>query len=239
MVVSRLVGRPLSSPNVYLPGGSILGEAYDGFFNPVGLVQQSMENEEPVIYVSANYRVGVFGFAAAKVLREHKAENLGLRDQYLALQWVRDNIASFGGDPSRVTLFGQSFGGISVGLQMIAWGGTHEKLFHKAIITSGAISANRKDAFATKNTIAVAEGVNCTGENGEVDEASLSCLREAPLADLLKSNLHVATTVKPTFGFAAFSAVIDGDIIPDQPEKLLTDGKFLKGSHPFKILSTK
>ena len=63
-----------------------------------------------------NYRAGVFGFAAAKVLRENKAENLGLRDQYLALEWIREDIAAFGEDPSRITLFGQSFGGISVGL---------------------------------------------------------------------------------------------------------------------------
>lgn len=233
-MVSELVNAPLSASNEHPIGGSILGEAYDGFFNPVGLVRQSIENEEPIVYVAMNYRVGVFGFAAAKVLQENKAENLGLRDQHLALEWIRDNIAAFGGDPSRITLFGQSFGGISVGLQMVAWGGKQEKLFHKAIITSGAISADRNNAFAIKNTAAVANGVKCTDKHGVVDEAAVSCLRNAPLADLLKSNLDVATTVRPSYGFAAFSPVVDGDIIPDQPEKLLTEGKFLRGSHPFR-----
>lgn len=216
-------------------GGSIIGDAYDGFFNPVGLVQQSIENEEPVIYVAANYRVGVFGFPAAKVLRDNKAENLGLRDQYLALQWVRDNIAAFGGDPNSVTLFGQSFGGISVGLQMVAWGGKQEKLFHKAIITSGAISANRNDANAKKNTLAVAMKVECAPWNGEVDEGSISCMQSVPLEDLLKANIDVATTFSAPYGFAAFSPVIDGDVIPDQPENLLAEGKFLKGTYTYSL----
>ena len=194
---------------------------------------QSIRNEEPVIYVAANYRVGVFGFPASKFLRDNKSENLGLRDQHLALEWIRDNIAAFGGDPDSVTLFGQSFGGISVGLQMVAWGGKQEKLFHKAIITSGAISANRNDAKAKANTAAVARKVECAVEHGVVDEASISCLRSVPLADLLKANLDVATAFSAPYGFAAFSPIIDGDLIPDQPEKLLTEGKFLKGIQPF------
>jgi carboxylesterase type B len=209
-------------------GGSILGTAYDGLFNPVGLVQQSVQNGEPVVYVAMNYRVGIFGFAAAETLKRDKAENNGLRDQHLALKWIRDNISAFGGDPSRVTLFGQSFGGISVGLQLVAWGGKQEALFHKAIMTSGAISKDRNDAFAKNNTAAVADELKCTTEKGVVDNGVLACLRESPLADLLKANLDVAAKTKPSYGFAAFSPVVDGDMIPDQPKRLLEMGHFLR-----------
>ncbi|KAI9711925.1 MAG: hypothetical protein M1812_007079 [Candelaria pacifica] len=209
-------------------GGAILGDAYDGYFNPVGLVQQSVANGQPVIYVAANYRIGVFGFAAAAALRDAKSENIGLRDQYVALEWVKNNIAAFGGDPDNVTLFGQSFGGISVGLQMVAYGGEREALFHKAIMTSGAISSDRSGKSVVKNTAAVAEGLKCTTAGGIVDDAVLACLREAPLADLFEVQYGVATRAKPSFGFAAFTAVIDGDILPYQPDKLLQEGRFLK-----------
>lgn len=174
-----------------------------------------------------NYRIGVFGFAAAQPLREQKSENIGLRDQRLALEWMRDHIAAFGGDPSRVTLFGQSFGGISIGLQMVAWGGQQEKLFNKAIMASGAISVNRNDAFVTKNTLAVAKAANCTNEHNVVDDSTIACMRGLPLSDLNKHNLDVAMKVKPSMGFAAFSAVVDGDMLPEQPLKLLNEGKFL------------
>lgn len=67
------------------------------FFNPVGLVQQAVKNDQPVIYAAMNYRLGVFGFASAGALRSAKSENIGLRDQYLALQWIKENIGAFGG----------------------------------------------------------------------------------------------------------------------------------------------
>jgi carboxylesterase type B len=177
-----------------------------------------------------NYRIGIFGFAAAKALRDAKSENIGLRDQYAAMEWVRDNIADFGGDPARITLWGQSFGAISVGLQMVAYGGKRPALFEKAIMASGAISANRSDQFAVQNTAVVAEGLGCTAAGGVVDDHALECLRKTPRARLLKEQLDQATKVKPPFGFAAFSAVVDGDVIPDQPFKLLQAGRFLRSS---------
>lgn len=58
-----------------------------------------------------NYRLNIFGFALSEALRSNNSLNVGLRDQRLALEWVRGNIAWFGGDPNRVTIFGQSSGG--------------------------------------------------------------------------------------------------------------------------------
>lgn len=211
-----------------MTGGAILGEAYDELFNPVGLVQQSVANGQPVLYVAMNYRIGIFGFASAKVLRDAKSENVGLRDQYAAIEWVKDNIAAFGGDPDDITLFGQSFGSISIGLQMVAYGGEREALFHKAIMTSSGISGDRSNEFVRSNTAAVAEALKCTSNSGTIDDSALECMRETPLATLLKVQLAQATKVRPSFGFAAFTAVIDGDLIPDQPYKLLQEGRFSK-----------
>ncbi|KAG8534387.1 uncharacterized protein KY384_001232 [Bacidia gigantensis] len=209
-------------------GGSFVGQAYDKTFNPIGLIQQSIANDQPVIYVAMNYRVGVFGFAAAEFLKTQKAENNGLRDQHLALKWVRDNIDAFGGDPNRVTLYGQSFGSISVGLQLIAWGGEQEKLFHRAILCSGSIAGDRGDTAVKANTVDVASRLGCPLEDGIIDEKALACLKNVPLEDLLKINIAVAREARPPFGFRAFTPVIDEDMIPDTPSKLLEQGRFLQ-----------
>lgn len=77
-------------------------------------MQESVVNGLPVIHVAINYRLGVFGFAQSEELRKEGSENAGLRDQRLALEWVREHIGTFGGDGERVTVFGQSSGGKSL-----------------------------------------------------------------------------------------------------------------------------
>lgn len=94
-----------------------------------------------VILVTVNYRLGPFGFLCAPELIEETpagAGNYGLMDQIASLEWVRDNIAAFGGDPDNVTIFGQSAGAISV--QCLACSPKAKGLFHKAIIQSGGFT---------------------------------------------------------------------------------------------------
>jgi para-nitrobenzyl esterase len=93
-----------------------------------------------IVVVAVNYRLGVFGFVdfGAALEDDRIASNLGLRDQILALQWVRDHIAAFGGDPGRVTIAGESAGSMSVSLLMHAQ--EARPLFHGAIMQSGALS---------------------------------------------------------------------------------------------------
>ena len=89
-------------------GGFELGwnTMYDG--SP--WVKSSIEQGKPIIFVSVAYRVGGFGWLPGKEIMEDGSANLGLQDQRLGMQWVADNIAAFGGDPDKVTLWGESAG---------------------------------------------------------------------------------------------------------------------------------
>jgi carboxylesterase type B len=116
-------------------------------------VEHSLEWNEPVVYVAINYRVNFFGFLASKELAKDNAAhgggvgnygtpNLnvslisGLHDQRLALEWVQKNIEYFGGDPSRVTIYGESAGSASVHAQLLA----EKPLFSRAIMQSGVLA---------------------------------------------------------------------------------------------------
>ena len=83
--------------------GNTACEIYDG---------SVLADENDVVVVSVNYRVGIFGFPGAPGI-SNEARNPGLLDQRMGLEWVRDNIAAFGGDPNRIVVFGQSAGGAS------------------------------------------------------------------------------------------------------------------------------
>jgi carboxylesterase type B len=92
-------------------GGSYIVGAKDELTSqPGGLIIESVNNGLPVIHVSFNYRLGIFGFAKSAAL---SSQNAALRDQRMALEWVKENIAAFGGDPDNVTIHGQSSGGMS------------------------------------------------------------------------------------------------------------------------------
>jgi carboxylesterase type B len=76
----------------------------DSRYNMSYIVQQSVLNKKPVIGISINYRMAAFGFLYSSQVEDAGAQNLGLRDQRLAMQWVNKHISSFGGDPTKVTV---------------------------------------------------------------------------------------------------------------------------------------
>jgi carboxylesterase type B len=129
-------------------------------------VSSSITRGEPIIFVSVNYRVGGFGFLAGKEILADGSSNLGLLDQRLGLEWVADNIASFGGDPTKVTIWGESAGAISVFDQMALYNGNHtykgKPLFRAGIMNSGSvIPADPVDGVkgqAVYNTVVAAAG---------------------------------------------------------------------------------
>nr|AAC36245.1 carboxylesterase [Anisopteromalus calandrae] len=108
-------------------GGFIFGSGNDFFYGPDFLMRKD------IVLVTFNYRLGVFGFLNLE--HEVAPGNQGLKDQVMALKWVRDNIANFGGDSENVTIFGESAGGASVHYLTVS--PLAKGLFHKAISQSG------------------------------------------------------------------------------------------------------
>ncbi|XP_060517183.1 pyrethroid hydrolase Ces2a-like [Cylas formicarius] len=118
-------------------GGFVMGCATDSEFNPIHLVN------EDVIVVTSNYRLGLFGFLSTN--DSVILGNAGLKDQLLALKWTQQNIALFGGDPDKVTIFGESAGGVSVGAHI-----ANKKsagLYRAAICQSGCSLASFPDSY--------------------------------------------------------------------------------------------
>jgi carboxylesterase type B len=95
--------------------------------------------QKPIIAVSLNYRTMSFGFMASKEVAAAGVSNIGLKDQRLALRWIKENIQAFGGNSSKVTIGGESAGGSSVGYQMVASKGRHDDLFRGAIMESASL----------------------------------------------------------------------------------------------------
>lgn len=152
-------------------------------YNGGNLVKGSIALGKPFLFVEMNYRVTGFGFLAGKELQAEGNTNLGLRDQRLALQWVQDNIAAFGGDPSKVTIWGESAGSISVLDQTIINGGDNTykngRLFRAAMMDSGSVipaeSVTSSKAQNVYDTV-----VDQAGCKGSAD--SLACLRQVDFA---------------------------------------------------------
>src|SRR5215813_3122463 len=189
---------------VWIHGGALLvGESDD--YDPVRLVRHG------VVLVSMNYRLGVLGFLAHPALTaespDHASGDYGIMDQQAALRWVRRNIRSFGGDPSRVTIFGESAGGLSVHTHLAS--PLSAGLFHRAIVESGAYALSQPPlATAEAQGTAVAAAAGCSDQTA-------SCLRSAPV-DRLLAALRVSTVIPD----------VDGKVLPQTIQAAFTSGNF-------------
>jgi para-nitrobenzyl esterase len=182
-----------------------------------------------VVLVSLNYRLGPLGFFAHPGLADEASPlgNQGLRDQRLALEWVRDNIAAFGGDPANVTIFGESAGSADVCLHVVS--PLSRGLFARAISQSGgcavSINGGRETALEQANAhgVAFAKLLGCDGESDE-----LACLRARPIAELMQHAMQPNPTGGDAAGAIRFGPIVDGDFLPDQPRALFAAGKLAK-----------
>ncbi|KAI1788049.1 carotenoid ester lipase [Ganoderma leucocontextum] len=147
------------------------------------IVARSIELDYPIIYVAVNYRLSAFGFLGGKEVKEAAVANLGLHDQREAMRWVHKYIAAFGGDPSKVMIWGESAGSISVALHMLYNGGNADGLFRAGFMESGnAFPTGYVDNDYLQSTY---DGiVDHTGCSNSSD--TLQCLREVP-ASVLKA----------------------------------------------------
>ncbi|XP_062598067.1 bile salt-activated lipase-like [Saccostrea cucullata] len=170
-----------------------------------------------VIVVTINYRLGMFGFPSLQ--NSGVVENLGLWDQILALQWIKDNIDDYGGDPSDVTIFGQSAGGYSVNFLMLI--PLNKGLFHRAISESGG--ANSLIAFKKSSTVGRLIGKN-SGCNDQDQSKFLQCLRHLDAGVIVnKTDEYSATLGIDYFSEGLFTPVIDGDLLQRTPMELIED----------------
>lgn len=194
---------------VYIHGGSYM----EGTGNMIdGSILASYGN---VIVVTINYRLGVLGFLSTG--DQAAKGNYGLLDQIQALRWIEENIGSFGGDPKRVTIFGSGAGASCVSLLTLSH--YSEGLFQKAIIQSGtALSSWAVNYQPAKYTRILADKVGCD----MLDTTDLvECLRNKNYKELIQQ------TITPATYHIAFGPVIDGDVIPDDPQILMEQGEFL------------
>jgi len=205
---------------VWIHGGAfVLGsggeKAYDG---------QVLSETTGMLVVSVNYRLGPLGFLALPELESESASHpstggYGFEDQRAALQWVKANIAAFGGDPGKVTLFGESAGGISTCMHMVS--PESKGLFQRAIIESGPCDTAVSKPVATAQGDAFAAALGCKG-----DPDVLGCLRGKSTEEIMSA---LPSSNDFLFGDGAnWFPVVDGWNLPDAPGKLLESGSFEK-----------
>ncbi|MEW4370843.1 carboxylesterase/lipase family protein [Paenibacillus kandeliae] len=193
---------------VWIHGGAFMNGAgslpfYDG---------TSFALNSEVIVVTINYRLGVFGFLDLSGHGQPESANLGLQDQIAALKWVRDNIAAFGGDPERVTIFGESAGAMSIAslLAMPAAKG----LFRAAILQSGASQFTTPEMSRTVTEQLIA---GLGGSSGD-----LSVLYEASTEQLLQA----AEQLRRSAGALSmpFQPVLHESTLPLEPLQAIRNG---------------
>ena len=205
---------------VWLHGGAyILGSSAQSLYHGGALAGSG-----DAVIVTVNYRLGALGFLDLSSLGDGFDTNLGLRDVLFALQWVRDNIAGFGGDPDRVTLFGESAGAGMVTTLMASPAAAG--LFSAAIAQSSPATSiyDRDRGRRAADMFLDALGV------GRDDAKRLTGL---PIEAVLAASKRVFDEVPVrTPGTLAFAPIIDGDIVPAHPVRLAREGR----THPVPLI---
>ena len=205
---------------VWIHGGAyVLGSSsqplYDG---------RRLASGGDVVVVSLNYRIGVFGFLDLSQVSDRFDSNIGLRDVLAALRWVRDNIAAFGGDPSRVTVFGESAGaGIVTTMLAIP---EAEGLFAGAIAQSSPATSVYDQTRAQRVTRQVLDHLDIT----DSDAHRLTEVGVPALISATKKVFDEVPVRNP--GTLAFVPIIDGDLLHDYPVMVARQGR----THPVPLI---
>jgi para-nitrobenzyl esterase len=181
-----------------------------------------------VVVVSLQYRLGVFGFLSHPALTAEQngsSGNYALMDQIRALQWLRDNVARFGGDPDNVTLFGHSAGGQDVGLLMAS--PLARGLFHKAIAQSGTPQFGfAPRTLAQNETLGIQLAEQFSNDPADSTKA-LADLRRAPAMALQQAGDKLTPPMEDA-GFIWDQATVDGYVLPKSPAEIFKAGEGAK-----------
>ncbi|KIY74413.1 alpha/beta-hydrolase [Cylindrobasidium torrendii FP15055 ss-10] len=183
----------------------------------------------PFIFVTFNYRLGQFGFLGGAALGADGVANAGLFDQRASLKWVQRYISSFGGDPSRVTIWGQSAGSAMVMLQLIANGGDNEGLFSQAMGDSPALSSMPRynDTVPDEVFRRFASLAGCEVLSPSANTDLMPCLRNASVEALIYAGNATAIAYSGLTIFR-FTPLVDGKLIIERPVEAFRSGNFVK-----------
>lgn len=202
---------------VWIHGGGFANGAKSSVGNPAQLIALSTQNGLPgMVYVQLNYRMGVFGFPPKGPLDADVDTNAGLFDQNLALQWVQQNIRAFGGDPTQVTVMGESAGAVSIWSQLTAFGNTFTTpLFNRAIMQSPAQRPNSNAALYAQvfQQFVAASNVSSVSAARALDTTALQ-------------NINRETIGAAPFATLTYGPNIDGDFLPAPQTVLLAQNRF-------------
>ena len=202
---------------VWIHGGAfIMGSGSDPMYDSEKLLKRGN-----IVLVSINYRLGMLGFLRLKDVTGGKIPatgNEGLLDQVLALKWVKNNIAAFGGDPKNITVFGESAGSMSIACLMVM--PDAKGLFQKSILESGAgnVSVPKQEANRCGELFLKFSGIKKDDTKG---------MRALSPAQLLEIEIKIRSASAGAGGTARVTShypVIDGEVIPDVPNKLAQKG---------------
>ncbi|KAH7111232.1 alpha/beta-hydrolase [Dactylonectria macrodidyma] len=195
---------------VFVHGGAFIA---GGQNVPYDIPAQWVERTKHHIVVAINYRLGFFGFPTSAALGEH---NLGLLDQRLAIEWVRDSIAEFGGDPSRILLWGQSAGAISIGYYQYAF--VDDPIVSGFAMDSGSeLTLGGKEADNHDDFTTVTQKLDCGGRSAA---AELACVRKRPSEVIINA-------VKNS-GLVFFSPIADEKLVFADYNKQAAAGRISK-----------
>ncbi|KAJ4478531.1 Alpha/Beta hydrolase protein [Lentinula lateritia] len=202
---------------VWIHGGGYIGGSADQYSGSD--LMREANNE--IVVVIIQYRLGLFGFLSGSEVKANGSLNAGLLDQHFALRWVHSHISKFGGDPSKVTIWGESAGAGSVLQHIVAQDGqTSPQLFRGAITSSTFLPSQYmyNDPIPESLYSTVVSQTNCTSAKD-----SLACIRavDAAALEIVNGNVNVAGF----YGTFVFVPVIDGSFITQRPTEAMKQGK--------------
>ena len=193
-------------------GGYTAGSGSSSLYNGMNLAKRG-----DVVVVTINHRLNVFGFLYLEELCGDKFKgsgNAGMLDIVLALEWVRDNIAAFGGDSGNVTIFGESGGGRKVSLLLTM--PSAKGLFHKGIIQSSPALKSMKPETATDLAKRLLDSMNIKPDEIEkIQNITPEQLLDAVMA--LPLTIKLRADVSSPGSLMSFTPVVDGHVLPEQP----------------------
>ncbi|KAJ7683540.1 alpha/beta-hydrolase [Mycena rosella] len=182
-----------------------------------------LPSAQPLIFVTFEYRLGQFGFLGGTPVHDDGLLNAGLLDQKAALVWVQRYISKFGGDPTRVTIWGESAGAGATMFQLIGEGGANTNLFHQAMGDSPSLSflPHYTDDYVEDLFTQFAGLAGCGGSTDVME-----CLRAAPTNTLASAGSR--TLANRTSSLYPFAPIADGSFIQERPVEAFRNGNFAR-----------